>query len=50
MSLTKELTNSINTWVNSKMSEAVFDPKKGYYPFSIIADAYAKGVEFGEKN
>jgi hypothetical protein len=49
MSASKELEIKMNEWVKTRMDDAVFDPKKGYYPFSVIADAYEKGVELGEK-
>lgn len=37
-------------WAATRLDDAVLDPRDGYYPFAIIADAYQKGIEHGESN
>lgn len=44
-----EVTNQVLEFIARKTDEAVFSPKDGYFPFSVIADAYAKGLEQGEE-
>jgi hypothetical protein len=36
-------------FIASKTDEAVLDPREGYFPFSVIADAFEKGKEKGEE-
>lgn len=43
------LESKIIDWAATRLDEAVLDPRDGYYPFEIIADAYAKGAEHAEK-
>jgi len=46
----KELATVILDWAASQTDEAVLDPRKGYYPFEVIADAFEKGAEHAEKS
>lgn len=39
------LTETITDWAASRPDEVVLDPKKGYYSFDIVLDAYNKGRE-----
>lgn len=48
MSNTDTVGKTILEWAATRIDEAVFDPKAGYYPFSIIADAFEKGIEYNE--
>ena len=50
MSTQETLTETIINWAATRSDESVLEPTHGYYPFSIIAEAFEKGVEHGEKN
>lgn len=50
MSTEETLSSTIINWAATRTDESVINPTHGYYPFSIIAEAFAKGVEHGEKN
>lgn len=50
MSTQESLSSTIIQWAATRTDEAVLDPTHGYYPFSIIAEAFEKGFEHGEKN
>ena len=41
------LEKAILEFAATRSDDAVFDPKAGYYPFSIVAEAYEKGVSHG---
>ena len=45
-----EVKDQFLRFIASKTDEAVFSPKEGYFPFSVIADAFEKGTEHGEEN
>lgn len=45
----ESISESLYSWIASRTDEAVFNPKNGYYPFSVIADAFEKGVEHGSE-
>lgn len=36
-------------FIATKTDDAVFNPMDGYFPFSVIADAFEKGTEHGEE-
>jgi len=44
------LLKSLSKWVATRPDEVVLDPKKGFYSFDIVMDAYNKGKETGEGN
>jgi len=50
MSTQETLSEAIINWAATRSDESVLEPTHGYYPFSIIAEAFEKGVEHGEKN
>lgn len=50
MSNQESLSSTIIQWAATRTDESVLDPTHGYYPFSIIAEAFEKGIEHGEKN
>lgn len=39
------LTEAIKDWAATRPDEVVFDPKKGFYSFEIVSDAFEKGKE-----
>lgn len=47
MSQSETLAKAILEFAATRSDEAVFDPKAGYYPFSIVAEAYEKGLNHG---
>jgi hypothetical protein len=50
MSTQETLSSTIIEWAATRTDESVIDPTHGYYPFAIIAEAFEKGIEHGEKN
>jgi hypothetical protein len=44
-----EVKDKFLRFIATKTDEAVFSPKEGYFPFSVIADAFEKGTEHGEE-
>lgn len=50
MSQPELLESKIIDWAATRLDEAVLDPRDGYYPFEIIAEAFEKGIEHKEKN
>ncbi len=50
MSNQEALRETIINWAATRSDESVLEPTHGYYPFSIIAEAFEKGLEHGEKN
>jgi hypothetical protein len=49
MSKQETLSETIIKWAATRSDESVLEPTHGYYPFEIIAEAFEKGVEHGEK-
>jgi len=39
------LKESITEWVAAQPDDMVFEPKDGFYSFTIVAEAYQKGME-----
>jgi hypothetical protein len=44
-----EVKDQFLRFIATKTDEAVFSPQDGYFPFSVIADAFEKGTEHGEE-
>ena len=44
-----EVKNEFYKFIASKTDDAVFSPQDGYFPFSVIADAFEKGTEHGRE-
>jgi hypothetical protein len=48
MEIQETLKNTVTEWAATRSDDVVWNYKEGFYSFSVVADAFEKGKEFGE--